>query len=257
VFQASMRKKLLVATATIAAGLVVASIATGRISELGTTLDQNTAACPDNCQAIGQVSGFQIQQGTRKLPYRLRSFGKVVAFTVKLGKPNASQIQFFNKLFGGPPQIMLTVLAPVLVKKGQPAQPNKYTLVASSPLFDLSKYFGSEPSFALPKPLVIKPGYVVGITVPTWAPAFAVNLGNDMQWRSSRDAKSCDNVQQDAAQKVSGSTRTYGCVYKTARLLYSATYVADPQPTSTGTTTTTTPTKTTTTPTKTTTTPTK
>jgi len=228
-----MRKKLFVAIATIVAALAVAAIASGRVAELGTTLDDNTAACPDNCQAIGQVSGFQIQQGTRKNPYRLRSYGKVVAFSVKLGKPNASQIQFFNKLFGGPPQIMLTVLKPLDVKKGQPRQPNKYTLVGESPLFDLTNFFGSEPTFALPRPLSIKPGYIVGITVPTWAPAFAVNLGDDMQWRSSRDPKACDDVRQDAAQDIRGSSRTYGCVYKTARLLYTVTYIPDPKPTTT------------------------
>jgi hypothetical protein len=226
-----MRKKLLVATGTFLAALVVASIALGRVSELGTTLTENTAACPDNCQAIGQVSGFQIQQGTRKLPYRLRSYGKVVAFTVKLGKPNASQIDFFNKLFGGPPQIMLTVLKPYTPPKGQQRQVNKYVLAGSSPLFELTKFFGSDPTFALPRPLSIKPGYVVGITVPTWAPAFAVNLGDDQQWRSSRDPKNCDDVRQDAAQDIRGSARTYGCVYKTARLLYTVTYIPDPKPT--------------------------
>jgi hypothetical protein len=228
-----MRRNFFVAIATIAVGLVAASIALGHISELGTTLDDDTAACPDNCQAIGQVSGFQIQQATRKLPYRLRSYGKVVAFTVKLGKPNASQISFFNKLFGGPPQIELTVLKPVPTVKGQPKTPNKYTLVAASPLFDLTNFFGSEPTFALPRPLTIKPGYIVGMTVPTWAPAFAVNLGDDMQWRSSRDPKNCDDVRQDAAQDIRGSARTYGCVYKTARLLYTVTYIPDPKPTTT------------------------
>ncbi|MFL5896637.1 MAG: hypothetical protein ACJ76Z_16180 [Thermoleophilaceae bacterium] len=220
-----MRRNLLVATGTIGVALVVAAIALARVAELGTTLDQNTASCPQDCQAIGQVSGFQIQQGTRKLPYRLRSFGKVVAFTIKLGKPNADQMAFFNKLFGGPPQVMLTVLKPV------PKQPNKFMLSGSSPLFDLQDYFGSEPTFALPRPLSIKPGYVVGITVPTWAPAFAVNLGDDMVWRSSRDPKACDDVRQNAAQDVRGSTRTYGCVYKTARLLYTVTYIPDPKPT--------------------------
>src|SRR3954470_1876030 len=100
----SMRAKLLVAIVTIIAGLTLAGIASGKVSELGTTLDDHTASCPDNCQAVGQVSGFQIQQGTRKNPYRLRSYGEVGAFSIKLGKPNASQIQFFNKLFGGPPQ---------------------------------------------------------------------------------------------------------------------------------------------------------
>ena len=226
-----MRKRLLVLIGTIIAALAVAAVASGRVAELGTTLDEHTAACPDNCQAIGQVSGFQIQQGTRKLPYRLRSYGKVVAFTVKLGKPNPSQIQFFNKLFGGPPQIMLTVLKPYQAPKGQPKQVNKYVLVGSSPLFELTNYFGSEPTFALPRPLTIKPGYVVGITVPTWAPAFAVNLGDDQQWRSSRDPKNCDDVRQDAAQDIRGSARTYGCVYKTARLLYTVTYIPDPKPT--------------------------
>ena len=228
-----MRKKLLVATVTILAAFIVVAVAAARVAELGTTLDQNTASCPDNCQAIGQVSGFQIQQGTRKNPYRLRSYGKVVAFTVKLGKPKADQITFFNKLFGGPPQIMLTVLKPFKPQKGEKRQPNKYTLAGSSPLFDLTNYFGSEPTFALPRPLTIKPGYVVGITVPTWAPAFSVNLGQDMQWRSSRDPKNCDDVRQDAAQDIRGSNRTYGCVYKTARLLYTVTYIPDPKPTTT------------------------
>jgi hypothetical protein len=226
-----MPKKLVVATATIVAALIAVSVAPARVSELGTTLDEQTASCPDNCQAIGQVSGFQIQQGTRKLPYRLRSYGKVVAFSIKLGKPNASQIDFFNKLFGGPPQVMLTVLKPYVPVKGEAKQPNKYVLAGSSDLFNLADYFGSEPTFALPRPLSIKPGYVVGLTVPTWAPAFAVNLADDMQWRSSRDPKNCDDVRQDAAQDIKGSARTYGCVYKTARLLYSVTYVADPKPT--------------------------
>jgi hypothetical protein len=226
-----MRKTLLVAIATILAALIAVAVAGARVAELGTTLDDQTASCPDNCQAIGQVSGFQIQQGTRKNPYRLRSYGKVVAFTIKLGKPNASQIQFFNKLFGGPPQAMLTVLKPFVPAKGQPKAPDKYVLAGSSPLFDLENYFGSEPTFALPRPLSIKPGYVVGITVPTWAPAFAVNLADDMQWRSSRDPKACNDVSQHAAQTIRGSGRTYGCVYKTARLLYSATYIPDPKPT--------------------------
>jgi hypothetical protein len=228
-----MRKKLLVATATILAALVVAAVAPARVSELGTTLDGQTASCPDNCQAIGQVSGFQIQQGTRKNPYRLRTAGKVVAFSIKLGTPNASQISFFNKLFGGPPQVMLTVLRPYVPKKGEKKQPDKYVLAGASPLFQLQNYFGSEPTFALPSPLSISPGDVVGITVPTWAPGFAVSLGDDMQWRSSRDGKACNDVRQNAAHDVKGSARTYGCVYKTARLLYSATYIPDPQPTTT------------------------
>jgi len=68
---------------------------------------------------------------------------------------------------------------------------------------------------------------------PTFWRWFSVNLGDDMQWRSSRDPKNCDDVRQDAAQDIRGSNRTYGCVYKTARLLYTVTYIPDPKPTST------------------------
>jgi len=82
-----------------------------------------------------------------------------VAFSIKLGKPNADQITFFNKLFGGPPEVMLTVLKPA------PKEKNKYVLAGGSKLFELTNYFGSEPTFALLTPLSIKPGFIVGITV--------------------------------------------------------------------------------------------
>jgi hypothetical protein len=222
-----MPPKLLVATITCAAALALPVAAPARVAELGTTLDQHTAACPQDCQAIGQVSGFQTQIGTRKNPYRVRSYGKVVAFTVKLGKPKADQASFFTKLFGGPPQAMVVILKP------DPNTRGKYILSGQSPLFDLQPYFGTEPTFALPRPLTMKPRYIASLTVPTWAPAFAVNLAEDMQWRSSRDPKRCDEVRQDAAQDIRGSTRTYGCVYKTARLLYSVTYIPNPKPAAT------------------------
>lgn len=219
-----MPTKRLVAIATSVAALALPAAAPARVAELGDTLADQTASCPDNCQAVGQVSGFQTQIGTRKNPYRVRSYGKIVAFTMKLGKPKADQASFFTKLFGGPSQAMIVVLKPDPKTKG------KYILSGQSPLFDLQPYFGTEPTFAFPRPLTMKPGYIAALTVPTWAPAFAVNLGEDMQWRSSRDPKRCDEVRQDAAQDIRGSTRTYGCVYKTARLLYTVTYIPNPKP---------------------------
>ena len=90
-----MRRKSLVGIATICAALIASAVAPARVAELGTTLDQQTAACPDNCQAVGQVSGFQVQNGTRKNGYRLRSYGKVVAFSIKLGTPMTRPIGLF------------------------------------------------------------------------------------------------------------------------------------------------------------------
>jgi hypothetical protein len=221
VFNALVMKKL-VAISTILGALVVAALAWGdHPIELGLTSQPPAVSCPDNCQAIGQVTGFEVQQGTVKNPFQRKRRGKVVAFSITLGKPKKSDIDFFNKLFGTPPQAQLVVL--------KPGTKQRYRVTGISPPFDLTKYFGSTPTFALPRPLTVKPGYVVGLTVPTWAPAFAVNLGNDEAWRSSRDPAHCDDVQQKAAQVTRGQLASYGCLYRTARLMYTVTFIPDPR----------------------------
>jgi hypothetical protein len=96
----------------------------------------------------------------------------------------------------------------------------------------VDRYLGSSPTFALGRPLVVRRGYIVALTVPTWAPAFAVGLPRSDWWRSSRRKNDCKNVSQMAAQQTLRSVKVYGCTYFTARVLYSATFVPDPQPTS-------------------------
>jgi hypothetical protein len=187
------------------------------------------AGCPLNCQAIGHVTGYQVQIGTHKNPYVIHRQGKIVAFTIRLGKPDASQTQFFANLFGTVPQARLTLL-----KKPKSDKPktNDLKLLAQSELFDLTNYLGSTPTFVLSKPLVVPAGSTLAITVPTWAPAFAINLGPDEAWRSSRPKADCGGTSQAAQQKV-GSLHSYDCFYRTARLLFTATFVPDPKPTST------------------------
>jgi len=214
--------KRFVAGVTIFAALVGAAIAWGdHPIELGQTSTPPAVSCPANCQAVGQVTGFEVQQGTTKQPFKRTRRGKVVAFSVTLGKPKKSDVDFFNKLFGSPPQAQIAVL--------KPGTKNRYRVSGISPPFDLTKYFGSTPTFALPRPLTVKPGYVVALTVPTWAPAFAVNLGNDEAWRSSRDPAHCDDVQQKAAQVTRGQLANYSCIYRTARLMYTVTFIPDPR----------------------------
>ena len=200
--------------------------------ELGVPADQPfpTASCPANCQAIGQVTGYQVEIGKSKNPFVIHRPGSLVALTIRLGKPNASQTQFFTNLFGGQPQVRLVLLKPVPKTKTLAA-----TLAAESEVFNLGPYLGSTPTFALASPIKVQPGWIVGLTVPTWAPAFAVGIGSDQAWRSSRSKSNC-NSQQSAAQQTIGSTRSYQCLFRTARLLYSVTYIPTPKPT-TGTTT--------------------
>jgi hypothetical protein len=204
--------------------LAAAAPAGASTKELGLSSPFPAASCPQDCQAIGQVTGYQVQTGAAKNPLLITKPGKIVAFTIALGQPDKQQTQFFNNLFGTEPQARLSILK-VLHRK------RRATLVAQSEIFKLAPYFGSTPTFALAKPIPVGPRNVVALTVPTWAPAFAVNLGADQAWRSSRSSENCNDVQQPAAQQTLNTTRSYSCFYRTARLLYSATYIPDPTPT--------------------------
>jgi hypothetical protein len=223
-------RRILPALAALFA-LAAAAPASAEVKELGGSTPFPAASCPADCQAIGQVTGYQVQIGSAKNPMLITKPGKIVAFTIALGKPDKDQTQFFNNLFGTEPEARLSILTLGHRKR-------RATLKAQSEIFKLSQYFGSTPTFALAKPISVAPRDVVALTVPTWAPAFAVNLGADQAWRSSRSSENCNDVQQPAAQQTLKSTRSYSCFYRTARLLYSATYIPTPTPT--------TPTKTTT-----------
>ena len=91
-------------------------------------------------------------------------------------------------------------------------------------MVQLSTSLGSRQTFTLSRPLKIRKGEFLALTIPTWAPAFAVNLssGNNV-WRSSREEGKCG--QRPTSRPASRSRRSarpgsYGCDYKTARLLY-------------------------------------
>jgi hypothetical protein len=201
--------------------LAAAAPASADIKELGMQSPFPAAACPADCQAIGQVTGYQVQIGATKNPVQISKPGKIVAFTIALGKPNAEQTQFFNNLFGAQPQVRMSIL-----RLGH--RKRRATLRAQSGIYKVAPYFGQTPTFALPKPIAVGPRDVIALTVPTWVPAFAVNQGADQAWRSSRSSENCNDVQQPAAQQTLKTTRSYSCFYRTARLLYSATYIPNP-----------------------------
>ncbi len=184
--------------------------------ELGAPSTPDMASCPEKCQAVGQVSGYQLRQGSTVNPFRAPGRGKITAFSITLGTPTEKQRSFFTSTFGGPPKARISVL-----RRGSR---RKHRLTGHSPVFNLAPYLGSTHTFTLERPLTVKEGYVVALTVPTWAPAFAVGLSREDGWRSSRDLRQCADVRQQSAQQRRGSLRTYGCYYRTARLLYTVTY---------------------------------
>ena len=215
-----MKKALLTGT-ILAAALVVPQAASARVIELGSAIPSTAVSCPANCQAIGRVTGYQGRGGAVREPFVIPRAGRVLAFTIRLGSPDATQERFFEDLYGGPPQVRLSILRQGKSKK------KVHRLLAQSPAFRLDSHFGTTPTFVLDEPLRVRRKQIVGITVPTWAPAFAVGLQRDHWWRSSRRAKRCENVKQSAQQTKVDSRKTFGCTYFTARLYYTVTYVPD------------------------------
>lgn len=199
-----------------------------KISVLGAAAPA-VPACPDNCQAVGRTTGFQNTIGRTRRPFQVPYAGKIVAWSIKLSRPTSKQIEFFDDFFDGAPSARLSVLKPInsQIKKGNPV----YKLKSQSPVEQLSPFLGTTTTFALQHPLKVKKSQIVALTVPTWAPAFAVNLGANTAWQASRKRAKCNkaaDIQGGKAQQALGSDRAYGCTYKTARLLYSATIVKRP-----------------------------
>ena len=214
----------------VAGLLLLPGAASARVVELGAGAGPAKSNCPnDPCEAIGRVTGYQGRSGTVANPFRIPRSGKIVAFTITLAKVTDTEINFFNGLYGSPPSVRLSILRKSKKRKTRLS----HRLIRQSKVYDVEKYLGSTPSFALDTPLVVKRGYIVAITVPTWVPAFAFSgLSSKNWWRSSRKKGDCRNATQRAAQQHVGSKRDYGCTYHKARLLYTATYVTDPRPTS-------------------------
>ena len=74
----------------------------------------------------------------------------------------------------------------------------------------------------------VKKGQLLALSVPTWAPALQVNLGGDTSWRSSRERGSCNDTADQSALVGSRESAQFYCLYRTARLTYSATLVSTP-----------------------------
>jgi hypothetical protein len=214
----------LAAAAACALAAVLATAAQADVREIGTsTNDQFPAAgCPSQCSVIARVTGYQAQFGTARNPFVVPTSGRIVAFTVKLGAPDANQLKYFLHNFGGAPEARIAVLKPV-------PHHSYVRLAAESEVFDLTNYLGSTPTFALATSVRVSAGSIIALTTPTWAPAFAIKRPTTEAWRSFRTH--CNNNTEPAIHEGFGSARTYSCLYRGARLLYSATFVPNPTPT--------------------------
>jgi hypothetical protein len=208
----------------LALALPAGSLATlTEVGVIGATTPATVPSCPRSpCLAVSRTTGYQVKVGPANKVLTAPRSGTIVAWTITLAKPDASQIKFFNTNEGGAAEAGIAILRP------QPKPNLTYKLVAQSPLVKLEPYFGKTAQFPLESTIPIKKGDVVALTVPTWAPALAVGFGNDTSWRASRSKAQCSSTSTQTAQTQIGTAVQYYCLYQTARLTYSATLISTP-----------------------------
>jgi hypothetical protein len=212
--------------ALAALGLAVAApAARARVIEVGRS--DATPSCPRSpCVAVSRTTGYQVRVGSDRARFVVPADGKIVAWSIALGSPTRHQIAFLDKREQGKASAQLTVLR--LAKTRQAAR-----VVTQGPLERLEPYFGGTVQFPLDRTLNVRKGYVIALTVPTWAPALTSLYEDGSAWRASRPLSGCGDTVTQTAQTHLKELARYRCQYR-ARLTYSATLITRPRPRAAG-----------------------
>jgi hypothetical protein len=214
-------RRLIAPGLAAAALLASAGPAQARIVELGKADQAAVPTCPSSpCLAVSRTTGYQVKVGTKRGLFTVPADGKIVAWSVTLGNPNAKQIDFFDKGYGAA-SAGLSVL-----RQGDRLYSR---VVGASPIQKLQPYFGQTVQFPLNTAIDVKKGYVIALTVPTWAPALTQLMDDGSSWRASRPKNACDDTDTQTAQTRTRALAQYRCLYK-ARLTYGATLITNPKP---------------------------
>ena len=189
-------------------------------------------ARPTPAGPLYQVTGYQgrVRQPEEPLlrPARRLSRGASRSRSPKLAD---NQIDFFNARFGGAPDARLVGAAARRQAQDAPQPP------AAAPVGRFQSRTTSAPArrSCSRSRLRVEKGNIVALTVPTWLPALAADLGSGNWWRSSRPKGDCgsDTRALAARPRTRSCSRSSATAAPTsgARLLYTATYIPDPRPT--------------------------
>src|SRR3954452_8547471 len=138
------------AAVACAATLAVPGAASAKITEIGALPLGVRGGCPENCQAVSRTTGYQAKVGPDRALYQAPADGRIVAWSIALGKPGPKQTAFFAERLGGESQAAIVVLGAEkkLVRR----------VVAKGPLERLTDYFGTVAQFPLVQTLPIKKG---------------------------------------------------------------------------------------------------
>jgi hypothetical protein len=235
------RFSLAIAASLAALVALVPAGASAQIVELGqTTTPIGVPVCPtgtpaSSCKIIlTRTTAVQSVSDSVIYPTTVKKAGWIVAFTVGLSrlstvaKTEIGYVHSLDQQYGGTPQLALTVL--------KPGAKNKFTVVAQSGIYHLIPFLGQvlqeplslPPTFTTFTSLPVKPGDVIGLTVPTWAPVLSYNLSaTTFSYRQSRMANCKNPAASQTAQITIGASQRYLCNYTGTRVEYSATEVVN------------------------------
>lgn len=225
-----MHKRLLTLLALFSAlALIAPGLAAAKMIDLGALDPALKPGCPGTpCYAISRTTGYQTRSGTKKSPMVVSRNGRIVAWTISLGKPTTKQIAFFDSKLGGEATAQLTVLSVTKKSKKTPKAKDGAVVSHEGELVKLKPYFGRTVQIALQRSILVKKGQIVALTVPTWAPALATGLDSTTVWNASRGKGQCEDTQAQTSQLALKQFSDYFCKYTTARITYSAQIVPDP-----------------------------
>lgn len=214
-------RRLIPAVLPAALLLACAGTAQAKIISIGKAETAAVPTCPSSpCLAVSRTTGYQVKVGDTRDLFTVPHRGRIVAWEIALGDPNAKQINFFDENFGEA-SAGITIL--------RPGKRLFSRVVGQSPIVQLEPFFGRSVQFPLEQSIPVKKGWVVGLTVPTWAPALTQLLTDHSSWRASRALDTCDDTDSQTAQTQMRQRTQYRCLY-TARLTYTATLITEPRP---------------------------
>lgn len=100
--------------AIAAAGvLAFPALASAEIIEVGKLDPPATPSCPTRpCLAVSRTTGYQAKVGPTRGVMTIPKNGRIVAWTISLGKPGDKQTTFFNDKLGGEAQAQITIINP-------------------------------------------------------------------------------------------------------------------------------------------------
>jgi hypothetical protein len=214
------------------------AVAYAAYTELGATKSPIVApVCPSNVAAaqctiiLTRVTALETIRDGTAYPTTVKQAGRITAFSVGLSLLSSNKstrksfIHYLDTTYGGTTRVAITVLRPGGGKKTD----FSWQVVAESPVYHVEPYLGSVVEIPLESTLEVKPGDVIALTTPTWAPVLTIAVDNKkFAYRQSRSTNCSGPPSTNQAQMTSGQTADYKCDYPGTRLEYSATEVYYP-----------------------------